>query len=130
MATSAESIVLSEDERIRHEILEARQRLNGLQRNLSDIETRLDGLGEQRTTYDLLEQACGTLERLEQLGADDLFWGQEGGRATGEHVQQVRERAEGVLAISRDVVEKVVWEVVPVLAETLIKEEIERLTSE
>ncbi|MDI1479909.1 response regulator [Polyangium sp. y55x31] len=35
---------------------------------------------------------------------------------------------EGVLALSREVVERVVWEVVPVLAETLIKEEIARLT--
>jgi CheY-like chemotaxis protein len=35
-----------------------------------------------------------------------------------------------VLALSREVIEKVVWEVVPVLAETLIREEIKRLTSE
>jgi len=35
-----------------------------------------------------------------------------------------------VLALSREVVEKVVWEVVPVLAETMIREEIKRLTSE
>jgi CheY-like chemotaxis protein len=35
-----------------------------------------------------------------------------------------------VLALSREVVEKVVWEVVPVLAETMIQEEIRRLTSE
>jgi len=35
-----------------------------------------------------------------------------------------------VIALSREVVEQVVWEVVPVLAETLIKEEIKRLTSE
>ena len=35
---------------------------------------------------------------------------------------------EGVLSLSREVVEKVVWEVVPVLAETMIKEEITRLT--
>src|SRR5262249_9095436 len=34
---------------------------------------------------------------------------------------------DGVLALSREVVERVVWEVVPVLAETLIKEEIARL---
>jgi len=37
---------------------------------------------------------------------------------------------EGVLALSREVVEKVVWEVVPTLAEALIKEEIARLTRE
>ena len=38
------------------------------------------------------------------------------------------QRAEAVAALSREVVERVVWEVVPVLAETLIREEILRLT--
>jgi CheY-like chemotaxis protein len=37
-------------------------------------------------------------------------------------------QVEGVLALSREVVERVVWEVVPQLAETIIKEEIARLT--
>jgi hypothetical protein len=37
-------------------------------------------------------------------------------------------QVEAVLALSRDVVERAVWEVVPVLAETIIKEEIARLT--
>lgn len=40
------------------------------------------------------------------------------------------DQAAAVLALSREVIEKVVWEVVPVLAETMIKEEITRLTSE
>jgi CheY-like chemotaxis protein len=39
-----------------------------------------------------------------------------------------QEQADAVMSLSRDVVERVVWEVVPVLAETLIKEEIARLT--
>jgi hypothetical protein len=37
-------------------------------------------------------------------------------------------QADAVLALSREVIERVVWEVVPVIAETLIKEEIARLT--
>ena len=37
-------------------------------------------------------------------------------------------QAEAVLALSREVVERVVWEVVPQLAEAIIKEEILRLT--
>jgi CheY-like chemotaxis protein len=37
---------------------------------------------------------------------------------------------EGVLSLSREVVERVVWEVVPTLAEAMIKEEISRLTRE
>jgi hypothetical protein len=40
------------------------------------------------------------------------------------------DQVQGVLSLSRDVVEQVVWEVVPTLAETLIKEEIARLTSD
>ncbi len=39
-------------------------------------------------------------------------------------------QVEAVLALSREVVEQVVWEVVPHLAEALIKEEIARLTKE
>jgi CheY-like chemotaxis protein len=38
-------------------------------------------------------------------------------------------QVEGVLALSREVIERVVWEVVPDLAETIIREEIKRLTS-
>jgi hypothetical protein len=37
-------------------------------------------------------------------------------------------QVDAVLALSREVVERVVWEVVPQLAETIIKEEIARLT--
>lgn len=40
------------------------------------------------------------------------------------------EQVQAVMALSREIVERVVWEVVPTLAETLIKEEIRRLTSE
>lgn len=46
-----------------------------------------------------------------------------------EALDLTSDQIEGVLALSRDVVEQVVWEVVPTLAETLIKEEIRRLTS-
>jgi CheY-like chemotaxis protein len=40
------------------------------------------------------------------------------------------QQAEAVLALSREVVERVVWEVVPQLAEAIIKEEIARLTKD
>ncbi len=40
------------------------------------------------------------------------------------------QQVEAVLSLSRDLVERVVWEVVPLLAETMIKEEIARLTKE
>jgi CheY-like chemotaxis protein len=40
------------------------------------------------------------------------------------------QQIEAVLALSRDVIERVVWEVVPQLAEVMIKQEIARLTKE
>jgi len=40
------------------------------------------------------------------------------------------DQVNGVLSLSRDVLERVVWEVVPTLAETIIREEIQRLTRE
>jgi CheY-like chemotaxis protein len=40
------------------------------------------------------------------------------------------QQIDGVLALSREVIERVVWEVVPDLAETIIREEIRRLTSQ
>jgi len=51
-------------------------------------------------------------------------------RARLEEMDLTGEQIQAVLALSREVIERVVWEVVPVLAETLIKEEIQRLTRE
>lgn len=56
-----------------------------------------------------------------------------GGGLSAEQLQNLGlspAQVEAVMALSRDVVERVVWEVVPVLAETLIREEIRRLTAE
>jgi len=41
-----------------------------------------------------------------------------------------KDQVEGVLVLSHEIVERVVWEVVPALAETMIREEIQRLTAE
>ena len=40
------------------------------------------------------------------------------------------QQAQAVLALSREVIERVVWEVVPQLAEALIREEIARVMKE
>ena len=60
---------------------------------------------------DVAIAAAGLEERLGELGLS-------------------AEQIQGVLALSREVVERVVWEVVPTLAETIIKEEIARLTQD
>lgn len=40
------------------------------------------------------------------------------------------EQVQGVLSLSREIIEQAVWEVVPTLAETMIREELDRLTRE
>jgi DNA-binding response OmpR family regulator len=51
-------------------------------------------------------------------------------RARLENLDLTPEQTQAILTLSREVIERVVWEVVPVLAEALIKEEIQRLTRE
>jgi DNA-binding response OmpR family regulator len=51
-------------------------------------------------------------------------------RSRLENMDLTAEQTQAILALSREVIERVVWEVVPVLAEALIKEEIQRLTRE
>ena len=51
-------------------------------------------------------------------------------KARLEQFDLTPDQTQAILALSREVIERVVWEVVPVLAETLIKEEIQRLTRE
>ena len=71
----------------------------------------------------------GTLAELAQHGNGGGGMSQElSGKLSslGLSPQQI----DAVLALSREVVERVVWEVVPILAETMVKEEIARLTRE
>lgn len=98
MAMSADSVAMAEDDVLRRQIQDTESKLSGLEQDLSRIDSELDGLGEQRETYELLEQACGTLERLEELGAAGLFWGESAKTETNAHLGQVRSRAEAYLS--------------------------------
>jgi outer membrane biosynthesis protein TonB len=93
MAISMSPVPLADDDQLRREIYETEEKLSGLKRDLSGIDAELDSLGEQRETYELLEQACGSLEKLDALGAAELFWGQGGQGRTVEQVRQARDRA-------------------------------------
>ena len=90
MATSLEAMQPAEDERLRAELQESREKLSVLERDLGAVDAELSNLGEEREVYDLLEQTCGTLQRLEELGAAQLFWGET---APGESTAQRLERA-------------------------------------
>jgi outer membrane biosynthesis protein TonB/HPt (histidine-containing phosphotransfer) domain-containing protein len=93
MVSSMNVIDEPDNELLRQQIVETQEKLTGLERDLHAIDAELDSLGAQRVTYDLLEQACDSLEKLEELGAAELFWGQAAANRTADHVREVRDRA-------------------------------------
>jgi hypothetical protein len=57
------------------------------------VDDELVGLGPQRMHHELLDQACGSLEKLGELGAASLFWGESVEPAqTSAHLGEVRAR--------------------------------------
>ena len=84
--------VASQDEpALRAQLERARERLAALVRDLRGLDGELEALAGERPRYRLLEQLCGGLEELDELGAAGLFWGE--GAASGEsqeHLRRVR----------------------------------------
>lgn len=85
----------TEEQALRERIDEARQKLAGLEQDLQSVDGELEALSAKRHQFALLDQVCGSLEELEQLGAARLFWGQSGDPSrTAVHLGKVREHVE------------------------------------
>jgi len=82
---------------LRSQIDELTQKLGNLRNDLQSIDAELDQFGDHRETYHLLEQALGSLEQLELVGAAHLFWGDDSSELKEKHVKAVRERADAYL---------------------------------
>jgi hypothetical protein len=82
-----------EEQQLRGQVAQARGRLQGLAADLRVVDDEVEGLAPQRTHHELLDQACGSLEKLGDLGAASLFWGEgvEPGRVA-EQLRGVRSR--------------------------------------
>lgn len=87
--------VLSQKQKdLNAEIAETRDEINGLKEKLRRVQTQLDGLAAERERYRLLEDVCRGLDKLEELGAGDLFWGERtNARKSQEHFARARELA-------------------------------------
>ena len=83
-------------EPLQAQVDQALEKLGGLERNLHAIKGELDALAVQREQHMLLEQACGSLEKLAELGVQNLFWGDghEPSRVA-QHLDRVRQRVAG-----------------------------------
>ena len=85
-----------DEQALRARLTQARERLDGLVRDLHAVDAELEDLAPQRTQHRLLHTACAALEELAELGVAELFWG---GRTTGgegdDHLRRVRSRVDG-----------------------------------
>lgn len=93
-------VMTSPDEQaLRAQVDQARDTLRRLADELDAVDAEFDALAPQRTQHELLDQACGSLEKLAELGVESLFWGDRNEpAATAGHLRQVRARVAGFQA--------------------------------
>ena len=86
--------IASQDEQaLRAQLGRARERLDGLVRDLRAIDTELEGLATERQQYRLLDEACTALDGLRGMGAAELFWGERAPSDCDEQLRLARGRA-------------------------------------
>lgn len=91
------------------QIAEVTRKLKGLDEKLRALEDELSTHADQRVRYELLGTICASLDKLEELGASDLFWGGDlSGYSPEKQLQRVRgsvaefERKIGAIESVRD----------------------------
>jgi hypothetical protein len=90
-----DEVASQKEQAFRAQLLQARERLDGLVRDLRATDSELEGLSTERQQYRLLHDACGALEELSDLGAAGLFWGERVANGEGDdHVRLVRGRVD------------------------------------
>jgi len=84
-----------DQEMLRARLEDAREGLEGLTRELRALDRELEDLAVERQQHELLQQVCGALEKLDELGGSTLFW-EEGPfvNAGPVHIAQVRRRVD------------------------------------
>ncbi len=93
MSVKAES--LQDEQALRAELDGVRSRLDGLVCELHVIDAALEEMSTERQQYALVQEACGALEKLSELGGAELFWGDRPADGSGGfHIRTVRRRVD------------------------------------
>lgn len=93
------AVVPQEELSLQTQLAQARERLDGLVQELRAVDGELEALSAERQQYHLLQDVCDSLEKLSELDAGDLFWGERlaGGKGD-DHVGRVRGRVDAFQA--------------------------------
>ena len=81
---------------LRDELRRSRADLDTTLASLREVDARLESLEAERPRFVHLETVCSSLEKLDELGASDLFWqASEPSLDSERHLERVRARVEG-----------------------------------
>jgi outer membrane biosynthesis protein TonB len=95
------AVVSQEQQDLNARIEEVRKTITQSKKKLSAVDAELHAIATERERYEILNEICQGLDKLDELGAGHLFWGK--GAAAGEtaaHLNQVR-------GLASDFIEKV-----------------------
>lgn len=75
--------------------MQVRERRDALGRDLRAVDAELQSLSAEHERYQLLQGACEALGKLGELGAGELFWGEQfAGEKSEQHLERVSARVE------------------------------------
>jgi len=87
-----EPVTPLDENALRTQLAQAREKLDGLVEKLRAVDGELDALSGERERHLLLQDVCGGLEKLGELGGARLFWGERAEGESADHLRLVRGR--------------------------------------
>jgi hypothetical protein len=72
-----EAETIHDQQALAEQLAQARETLETLARDLRAVEDELEGLTAERTQHRLLADVCRSLDELDEIGAAQLFWGED-----------------------------------------------------
>jgi hypothetical protein len=90
-----DTLEIQDQQTLRAQLAEANGKLDSLIGDLKSIDDELEALATERRQYELLRQACDSLDELSELGAAEMFWGDRAEHEKGaRNIVRVRQSLE------------------------------------
>jgi hypothetical protein len=87
--------ILQREQAVKGKIAKINETIAGFEKDIRVLDDELASHSKQRQQFHLLSDICSSLDKLNEMGAADLFWGRE---ATGYDPEAQLQRVRGVVA--------------------------------
>ncbi len=83
-----------EEARLHDEVEQSERILAVLRKDLRKIDDELDELAKRTHQYDMVSEICTSLEKLDEIGAADLFWDRTNDQDPADHLRHAKNKIE------------------------------------